>query len=309
MKQDFILPKEVLVAIDKIKTDNKNNSIYLTKKAIELFINITEKFAKNSTEYFNKVLYNTAKKIVNAQPNMASIFNLTNQLLFINDLSKNMDEKCENIVHACMVFLKKIEISNKKIAQVLYESIKNKPVLITHSYSSTVYDSLIYLKEKGKDFNVICTESRPMMEGVKLAEDLGKNAINVTLISDSAVFSFIEDADMIIVGADSVCKEGIVNKIGTKGLALSSKIIETNFYCLSGLEKLFPLGIENLKINEPKNPSEILDKKLQNVKPINFYFDLTPLKYLTAIVTDAGIMKPEDLINKFLNFRIHDFLK
>jgi translation initiation factor 2B subunit (eIF-2B alpha/beta/delta family) len=240
---------------------------------------------------------------------MASIFNLTNQLLLINDLSKNMEEKCKNIAQTCLSFFKKIETSNKKIAKILYGSIKNKSVLITHSYSSTVYDSLIYLKAKGIDFNVVCTESRPMMEGVNLAENLGNHDIDVTLISDSAVFSFIEKADMIIVGADSLSKEGIVNKIGTKGLALASKMLGTNFYCICGLEKLYPLGIKKLKINEPKNPSEILDKKLKNVKPKNFYFDFTPLKYLSAIVTDAGFMKPEDLIKKFLNFRVHNFLK
>lgn len=65
---------------------------------------------------------------------------------------------------------------------------KNNSTIITHSYSSTVLNSLVYAKKSGRNFIVICTESRPINEGVKLAEKLGKNKIKVKLIVDPALF-------------------------------------------------------------------------------------------------------------------------
>jgi translation initiation factor eIF-2B subunit delta len=309
MEKNFDLPDSILLAIEDIKTDNKSSSITLTKKSAEIFFDISEKYNTASKYYFNKLLYTTVIKIVKAQSCMASIINLSNRVLLQNDLTANVNKKCRYIRDTCNDFLKNIENNSRKIAQFLINHIKNNSILITHSYSSTVYDSLIYLFEKGKRFSVICTESRPMFEGVDLAKKLGEKGINVNLVADSAIFSFIQESDMVIVGCDSICKDGIVNKIGTKALGMISNMINTKFYCLCGFEKIIPFGFGKLNVNERREPKELLKKKLKNVKPINFYFDLTPFEYFTRVFTDMGMLNPDDLIKKMYDVKIHDILR
>ncbi|UCH72037.1 MAG: hypothetical protein JSW62_00350, partial [Thermoplasmatales archaeon] len=78
--------------------------------------------------------------------------------------------------------------------------------------------ALKFAKDNKKIFSVVCTESRPINEGVKLARILGKNDIKVKLVVDSAVFNFIPDANIILVGSDAITINGLINKIGTKGI-------------------------------------------------------------------------------------------
>ena len=72
-------------------------------------------------------------------------------------------------------------------------------------------------------FDVICTESRPINEGVNLAAKLGGEGIRVKLVIDAAVCSILPQAQIVLIGADSLSAKGLVNKIGTLCLALAAR--------------------------------------------------------------------------------------
>jgi translation initiation factor 2B subunit (eIF-2B alpha/beta/delta family) len=142
------------------------------------------------------------------------------------------------------------------------------------------------------------------MEGLKLAKIIGKNGIKVKLIVDSAIFSFIKDANLILLGADAITNRGLVNKIGTKGIAITAKHHNTPTYSLCSTIKFIPENY-NLKLGQQKNPKEVMINDLTNVTPINYYFDLTPLDYLTGFITDKGVINSLDVKNKISHFQLY----
>jgi translation initiation factor 2B subunit (eIF-2B alpha/beta/delta family) len=158
-----------------------------------------------------------------------------------------------------------------------------------------------------KSFNVICSESRPMNEGLNLARKLDQQGIKTTLIVDSAIYSFLSESDLIFVGADAISKYGLVNKIGTYGLAIAGKKIGIKFYTLCNTKKIVPSNYQ-LKSEKQKDPTEISKKVFTNVNIINYYFDLTPLDYLTGIITEEGIISPNQIKKYIERLKIHKTL-
>ncbi len=294
------LPINTHKAIEEIKLDNTNGSVELAKKSAGILIDLINQDGSLAQ------IKNASYSLINAQPNMASIFNLVNNLML--NIDKNKNQQPKKIVHTfCKKYQQNLEISEKKISKLATELIKNNSTIITHSYSSTVLNTLLYAKQSGKKFSVICTESRPKNEGINLAKQLGKGKIKVKLLVDSAVFSLIPYADMILIGGDALTDSGLINKIGTKGIAMTAQHHNTPFYTLCStikfLPKNYPVTLDHLK-----NPDEIIKSKMPNVIPVNYYFDYTPLDCITGVITEKEILKPEDIKERIKNQKIHNSL-
>ena len=285
-------------SIEQIRLDNTSGSIDLAKKSAEILILLADK--NSSTTQINIA----TSLLVKAQPTMASIFNLVNNLMLKIDRNKN--QKPKNIIYNyCKKFLQDIEKSDKSIAEKSIKLIKNNATIITHSYSSTVLNTLLNAKKSGKNISVICTESRPKNEGIQLAKQLGKNGIKVKLIIDSAVFSFISDADIILVGGDAITDAGLINKIGTKGIAITAQHYNTPTYALCSNIKFLPKNYQ-VTLNHQKNPNEILTNKISNITPINYYFDLTPYEFLIGVITEKEILKSQEIKERIKNLQKHN---
>lgn len=293
-----VLPGSIRKAIEQIGLDNTSGSVELAKKSAELLIHLVNK--NGSPAQIN----NAVNLLVKAQPTMASIFNLVNNLML--NIDKNKNQQPKNIVNSyCKKFLQNLDASDKSISKQAMELIKNNTTIITHSYSSTVLSTLFFTKKSGKKFFVICTESRPKNEGIQLAKQLGKYGIKVKLIVDSAVFSFISDADIILVGGDAVTDTGLINKIGTKAIAMTAQHYNTPTYALCSTIKFLPKNYP-VTLNHQKNPNEIIQSKISNVTPINFYFDYTPLEFITRIITEKEILKPQEIKERIKRLKIHN---
>jgi translation initiation factor 2B subunit (eIF-2B alpha/beta/delta family) len=306
MKKISYLQKKIKENIKQIGYDKTSGSLELTKKAVET-MNILGNISLESPFAYKGLIQETALKLVFSQPSMASIFTFSNSLLLNIDKLNNSLKIRDTLLQHCKKFIEHLNISSKKISQLTLNAIENDSTIITHSYSSSVLDSLIYAKKQGKNFCVICTESRPMNEGVKLASKLGKYAIKVRLVTDAAIYDFFDEANMIIVGGDAIIENGLVNKTGTLGLAIASTHYNVNFYCLCETVKILPAAY-NLKI-EKKNPKEIYPSKIENVTPINYYFDVTPLNLITGIITEKGIKKHTEIQNLIEKYSMHRLFK
>jgi len=293
------LPEKIKKSIEQIKLDNTSGSVELAKKSAEILIDLINQDISISQ------IENATHYLVNAQPNMASIFNLVNNLMFNIENSKNPKK---TVSEYCKKYLKNLKSADKKISEKVTKLIKKDAKIITHSYSSTVLDALIYTKKSGKRFSVICTESRPKNEGIIFAKKLGKNDINVKLVVDSAIFSLIPYSDLILFGGDSITDSGLINKIGTKGIAMTAKHYNTLTYALCSSIKFLPKN-HSVTLDNLKDPKEITNKKLQNVTPVNYYFDYTPIEYITGVITEKEILKPDDVKRVIKNLNIHKSLR
>jgi translation initiation factor 2B subunit (eIF-2B alpha/beta/delta family) len=146
-----------------------------------------------------------------------------------------------------------------------------------------------------------------MREGVTLARKLGAEGIPVKLIVDAAACWFVSQVRLVLVGADALSAQGLVNKTGTAVLALAAKNLGIDIYSLTSTAKLVPAGYQPPD-QELRPPSEMLEEPPPNVTPVNYYFDLTPLEHLSGVVTEIGILPSEMLLRLLGTIRVHPAL-
>jgi ribose 1,5-bisphosphate isomerase len=138
-----------------------------------------------------------------------------------NANTEKVEELKKNVILNVSQFLKDLEASRELIAEIGAKRIQNSSVVFTHCHSSTVTRLLAKAKADGKNFKVICTETRPAFQGRITAKELVDLGIETTFIVDSAARTFMGNVDVVIVGADAITSEGnVVNKIGSSGIAV-----------------------------------------------------------------------------------------
>jgi methylthioribose-1-phosphate isomerase len=152
---------------------------------------------------------------------------------------------------------------------------------------------------------VYADETRPRLQGAKLtAWECVREGIPVTIITDSMAAHCMKQGkiDAVIVGADRIAANGdTANKIGTYSLATVSKIHNVPFFVAAPISTIdFDLPNGELIPIEERHPSEIYQIGNTIVCPtgVEFYnpaFDVTPAELITAIITERGAVKPNEL--------------
>jgi methylthioribose-1-phosphate isomerase len=162
-------------------------------------------------------------------------------------------------------------------------------------------------QEKGIALKVFADETRPVLQGARLtAFELQQAGVDVTLICDNMAGMVMSKGwiQAVIVGTDRVAANGdVANKIGTYSVAVLAKAHNIPFYVacpLSTIDLNTPTG-EQIPIEE-RHADEITEgfgKRTapQGVKVYNPAFDITPHQYVTAIITEKGIVRASYLEN------------
>ena len=149
---------------------------------------------------------------------------------------------------------------------------------------------------------VYATETRPLLQGARLtAWELQRDRIDATLLADSAAGLLMRRGDVhaVIVGADRIAANGdVANKIGTYNLAVVAKENGTPFYVAAPTSTL-DMGISSGDdiVIEERDEDEVLgfgDSRTapEGLRAFNPAFDVTPNRYVTAIVTELGVARP-----------------
>lgn len=189
--------------------------------------------------------------------------------------------------------------AQEKINSEVFPLIRNGDLIYTHCHSTNVVQALIYAKDKGKKFEVYNTETRPLFQGRKTAQELKKAGIPVTMFVDSAFDTIIsgkKKVNKIFLGADALLKKGVINKIGSRTIAKLAKSSKVPVYVIADSWKYSP---KRIKIEE-RNFHEIWNKipKNSHIKIKNPAFEFIPRKYLHRIVSDGGTLKYRAFLRK-----------
>ena len=156
---------------------------------------------------------------------------------------------------------------------------------------------------ENKKISVISDETRPFLQGARLTMwELMEDNIPVTLIADNSAGLLMRKGKInaVIVGADRIASNGdVANKIGTYQVAVLAKENNIPFYVAAplstidiNLESGDEIPIEERDINEVVT---VFGKRIapENAKALNYAFDVTPNKYVSAIITEKGILYPD----------------
>ena len=195
------------------------------------------------------------------------------------------------------LFLQNLDASRECTAEIGAKRIRDGMLVATHCHSSTVTRMIAKAKADGKQFSVICTETRPAFQGRITAREMVELGIETIFIIDSAARSYMGNVDLVVVGADAITSEGnVVNKIGTSGIAVLANEARKPFYVVSELLKFDPetLGGGYERI-EQRNPAEVWKEAPEKLSVRNPAFDVTPSRYINGLICEEGIIPPQSV--------------
>ena len=155
---------------------------------------------------------------------------------------------------------------------------------------------------QGKQIDVFAGETRPFLQGARLtAWELQQDGIPTTIITDNMAGHFLHQGQIgcVVVGADRIAANGdVVNKIGTYSVAVLAKENHVPFYVAAPLSTLdLTLASGDLIPIEQRAASEVthvfgVPVAPEGIRVENPAFDLTPQRYVTAIITEQGVAYP-----------------
>jgi ribose 1,5-bisphosphate isomerase len=295
--------KETAEKIKRLQIQGARNVAVAAVKAIQDLSENTK--SKNKVQFLDelKEAHNILAKSRETEPLMRNALN------FI--ITKSKDSKTEKVAELKKLlvsnaenFLADLDKSRERTAEIGSKRIRNNSTVFTHCHSSTVTRLLAKAKKEGKNFRVICTETRPAFQGHITARELIDLGIETTFIVDSAARTFINEVDIVLVGADAITSEGnVVNKIGTGGIAVLANEARKPFYVVSELLKFDPktLSGDYEKI-EQRSPDEVWSEAPKTLNVHNPAFDVTPNRYINGLICEEGIISPQ-LVVEFIRRR------
>ena len=205
----------------------------------------------------------------------------------VENYISSLDETLKSNNNKVEDFIRKISTNSENKFLRLYKRaepyLKNIRTVLTLSNSKTLLEIFRLWVKDNRRIDVIVCESRPKHEGRIFAKHLLKENIKVNVITDAMISLYIPHTDAVILGADSILKNGnVINKTGSLAAALLCKYYKKPCYIIASKEKL-----SNKKRfrQEKQTEDEIWKFRNKNLNITNYYFEEVPKKLITKIIS------------------------
>jgi ribose 1,5-bisphosphate isomerase len=205
----------------------------------------------------------------------------------------------DSVVRSATEFQRRIESAQEDLGEVGANRLRDGDTVMTHCHSTAVVACIRAAVEQGKEIHAVVKETRPRNQGHITASQLREMGVPVTLVVDSAARRYLNDVDHVLVGADSIAADGsVINKIGTCGLAVNARDCGTPIAVAAGTLKFHPDTLTGHTVDiEMRDEREVIDdearKEIGDIEVLNPAFDVTPPRYIDAILTERGQFAPE----------------
>ncbi len=259
-------------------------------------------------------LKQVAQVIRNTRPTAVNLFWALERILGKAEcISGSVEDLAAFVVEEAKEIADEDAAANRLIGRHGAELFSDSDVVLTHcnagALATVEYGTALGVIracwERGKKVRVVATETRPRLQGARLTTfELKRDGIPVTLITDSMV-GYVMSKRMVgkvIVGADRIVRDAVINKIGTFTIAVLAKEHKMPFY-VAAPKSTFDLEHEASEVAiEERSPEEVSHICSQRTTPeeieaLNPAFDVTPLEYVSAIICESGILYKDDFCN------------
>jgi methylthioribose-1-phosphate isomerase len=263
---------------------------------------------ENLDEEFHRIIHRlektrpTARNLFWALERMNKTFE-ENRSLALSQLKEKLTQEALRIEEEDVETNRKIGFHGKKLVgdgqSILTHC--NAGALATAGYG-TALGIIRAAFHEGKKICVFVDETRPFLQGARLTcWELYKENIPAVLITDNMAGHFMQQGEisLVITGADRITRNGdAANKIGTYSLAVLAREHGIPFYVAAPLSTIdFNLEEGSEIPIEERNPAEVKEigggcLTVPGIKVKNPAFDVTPARYISAIITEKGIAQP-----------------
>ncbi len=267
---------------------------------------------------FQTYMKEAAERLSKTRPTAANLFKAIDRCLKAAEKGA-AGKKVQAVLKEADAIAEEDLSASRKIGEYGSELIGDGLRILTHCNAGalafidygTALSPIKFAHYQGKEVFVFVDETRPRFQGSRLtAWELEQEGIPYAIIVDNAAGYFMRrgDVDMVVVGADRIAANGdVANKIGTYEKAVIAKENGIPFY-VAAPRMTFDLSCRNgdeIEIEE-RGPNEVrgiwgFDDKGTALKILiaekgatvrNPAFDVTPAKYISGFITEAGIMRP-----------------
>lgn len=300
--------QELEQQIAPARDDLLSGASELALRAIKIFQDMLQGTEEMDAADIEQRLVDTARALTEAQPAMASLFQLGNTVLLSVRGSRSAAEINSRCLEALSRFEKHLCDSVDAIASRVVDLIPPGDLVFAYSFSSTVVSALVNARSGGRFFRVVCTETRPAMEGRKFATQFAAGGIEVIHTFDNALGLILPQCRVAFMGCDSVGRPGVVNKVGSWTLVLACRELNIPVYALCGTEK-FVDDERVFEFEKHERPGEeVWEDAPAGVRILNRQFELIPTSWLTGLVTEHGILTEKDIDEYVSKLEVHEAL-
>lgn len=267
------------------------------------------KIEAKSRDRFLERLRDISQTIASTRPTAKNLFRAIDRMEQVAAVGEDIEQIKRALVNeAVKIHSEEVE-ATRKLSQLGAELIHDGFTILTHCNTGplattgygTALGVVIQAKEQGKKIKVFVTETRPLLQGARLTTwELKRANIPFTLITDSMAGYFMSRGKVscVIVGADRIASNGdTANKIGTYSLAVLAKENGIPFYVAAPTSTIdLSLASGDEIPIEQRSPEEVTHIQGIRIAPegidaANPAFDVTPHRYITAIITERGIIR------------------
>ncbi len=268
------------------------------------------KIKANTKDTFLKELFSIIDFIAATRPTARNLFFALERMKKAAETGKGIEAIKKNLTIEAEKIHNYEADATRRLSGYGAELIKDGWTVLTHCNAGplatcglgTALGVILAAQKQGKKISVLADETRPLLQGARLTTwELQKAGVPVKLITDNMAGHFMKagKVNCVITGADRITANGdTANKIGTYMVAVLAKENKIPFYIaapVSTFDTSLKTG-EEIPIEERK-PEEVTHLNGARIAPegvgaLNPAFDVTPHKYITAIITDKGIIRP-----------------
>ncbi len=290
--------EEIGARIREISEDTSHGASWLARQAIGAVMLVSQTSEASTSAELLDELKVVARALLEAKPSMASITNAVSRLVYEvaqqYEREKDLDSLKLFAQSTCTELIKASEGAVAMIAQRASQLIETGDRVFTCSYSATVCQALKTAREAGKSFPVIVAESKSPSGrgyGMMAAEEIGSYGIPAEIVPDDAIRSNATRANKVLIGADSVLSDGsLINGTPSYELAIAARERGVPFYALCEQSKFTPdvLRRRGHLVQEPE---------------LEVGFDRIPARLITGILTEEGMLEPEEVAHAIRDVR------
>jgi len=254
-----------------------------------------------SPDAFRAEMRAAARHLRETRPTAVSLPNALRYVLR-GMTGNSVAELRESVGASAAEFRRELDQAQDNLGEIGANRLRDGDTVMTHCHSTDALSCVEAALDQGKDISAIVKETRPRKQGHITARQLRDWDVPVTLIVDNAARRYLDQADHVLVGADSIAADGsVINKVGTSGLAVNARERGVPVMVAAQTLKLHPDTMTGHTVEiEMRDEREVLtldeQEDVGDVTVENPAFDVTPPRYVDAIVTERGQFPPESVV-------------
>lgn len=291
LREENAMPSTDLDAlVAPLRSDVVSGAATIGRTAAELVRRAAVRLPADSTGELHDAIRRLLLRILDAQPAMAPLVALAREALRSVDPAHDLRSARGAVARAAESFREELERSGHRVGRRVRRHLPRRGTVLTLSSSSSVREALLGAGDR--QLRVVCLEGRPMSEGRGLARTLVGAGIETVVAVDAAAAHFVDRSELVLLGADSVGDRGVVNKIGSRALAVLADRAGVPVVVAADTTKLLPPGFPQ-PLDEDRPADEVWSAP-GGVTVWNRYFEALPTTLVSVVVTEEDDLSPAE---------------